>query len=196
MGARRLRTWLNAPLRDQPQVRERHRAVAALLDTHAFEDLGPALRKVGDLERIVTRIALGNASPRDLAKLRTALGVLPDIRTRVAELDAPGLTDRFADLADFTAETGLLQVALVTEPPAVIRDGGVLARGYDAELDGLRDLHRERQRLPGGARSPRTRADRDRLAQGRLPTAYTATTSKLAARPPIPCRRSTCAGRR
>ena len=140
MGARRLRTWLNAPLRDQPQVRERHRAVAALLDTHAFEDLGPALRKIGDLERIVTRIALGNASPRDLAKLRTALSVLPDIRTRVAELDAPGLTGRFANLADFTAETGLLQVALVTEPPAVIRDGGVIARGYDAELDGLRDL--------------------------------------------------------
>ena len=140
MGARRLRAWLHAPLRTPDRVRARHRAVTALLETRTFEQLGPWLSRVGDLERIVTRIALGNASPRDLARLRTALGVLPDVRTSVEALDAPRLCARFADLPDFADEGALLERAIVPEPPAVIRDGGVIARGYDEELDGLRDL--------------------------------------------------------
>ncbi len=140
MGARRLRAWLHAPLRSADRVRARHRAVAALIETRAFEQLAPWLSRVGDLERIVTRIALGNASPRDLARLRTALGALPDIRAAVDALDAPRLCARFADLPDFADERALLEGAIVEEPPAVIRDGGVIARGHDEELDGLRDL--------------------------------------------------------
>ena len=140
MGARRLRAWLHAPLRAPDRVRARHRAVTALIETRAFEQLGPWLARVGDLERIVTRIALGNASPRDLDRLRTALGVLPDIRTTVDTLDAPRLCTRFTDLPDFADERALLERAVVPEPPAVIRDGGVIARGYDEDLDGLRDL--------------------------------------------------------
>ena len=140
MGARRLRTWLLAPLRSVERVRERHRAVAALVETRAFERLAAALSEVGDLERIVTRVALGNASPRDLARLRAALAVLPDIRAEVDALDAPALRDRFAGLPDFADECDVLKRAVVEAPPAVIRDGGVIARGYDAELDDLRDL--------------------------------------------------------
>ncbi len=140
MGARRLRGWLLAPLRSPARVRQRHRAVTALVDTHAFERLTPVLTEVGDLERIVTRIALGNAGPRDLARLRTALAVLPDIRAEVEPLDAPALCAQFADLPDFADEHALLQRAVVEAPPAVIRDGGVIARGYDEDLDGLRDL--------------------------------------------------------
>ena len=140
MGARRLRAWLHAPLRSAEGVRERLLAVTALAETQAFESLGPPLARVGDLERIVTRIALGNASPRDLARLRTALTVLPGIRTEIDALDAPGLHARFAQLPDFDDERALLERAVVEEPPAVIRDGGVLARGYDEELDSLRDL--------------------------------------------------------
>ena len=140
MGARRLRAWLLAPLRSAEGVRERLLAVTALAETQAFESLGPPLARVGDLERIVTRIALGNAGPRDLARLRTALAALPGIRTEIDALDAPALHARFARLPDFDEERALLERAVVEEPPAVIRDGGVLARGYDEELDGLRDL--------------------------------------------------------
>ena len=140
MGARRLRAWLHAPLRSAAGVRERLRAVTALAETQAFESLGPPLARVGDLERIVTRIALGNAGPRDLARLRTALTALPGIRAEIDALDAPALHARFAQLPDFDDERALLERAVVEEPPAVIRDGGVLARGYDEELDSLRDL--------------------------------------------------------
>ncbi len=140
MGARRLRAWLLAPLRSVEGVRERLLAVTALAETQAFESLGPPLARVGDLERIVTRIALGNAGPRDLARLRAALAALPGIRTEIDALDAPALHARFAPLPDFDDERALLERAIVAEPPAVIRDGGVLARGYDEELDSLRDL--------------------------------------------------------
>ena len=140
MGARRLRNWLRAPLRDAQRVRERQQGVTALLTSGAFQDIGQRLREVGDVERIVTRIALGNASPRDLARLRTGLNALPDIAAAVRQLDAPALASRFAALANFSAERELLARGLVEDPPAVIRDGGVIASGYDAELDALRDL--------------------------------------------------------
>ena len=140
MGARRLRAWLHAPLRDAGRVRQRQRAVAALLETGACEELPQRLKAVGDMERILTRVALGNASPRDLARLRSALETLPHIAATVAGLDAPALAARFQALADFSGETDLLRRAIVAEPPAVMRDGGVIARGYDSELDALRDL--------------------------------------------------------
>ncbi len=140
MGARRLRAWLHAPLRDGRRVRQRQRAVAALLETGAYEELPRHLKAVGDMERILTRVALGNASPRDLARLRSALETLPRIAATVVDLDAPALATRFQALADFGAETDLLRRAIVAEPPAVMRDGGVIAHGYDSELDALRDL--------------------------------------------------------
>ena len=140
MGARRLKAWLHAPLRDAARVRRRQQAVAALKDSGAIEELPRHLRAVGDLERILTRIALGNASPRDLARLRLGLEALPSIVAVVASLDAPALASRFQALPDFAAETDLLRRAIVPEPPAVVREGGVIARGHDAELDALRDL--------------------------------------------------------
>ena len=140
MGARLLKRWLGAPLRNADAVRERQRAVVALMEAHGPEQLRPDLSEVGDMERIVTRIALANASPRDLAKLRASLAVWPQVRATVETLDAPALVRRFAALPPLRDEYDLLCRALVDEPPATLREGGVFARGFDAELDSLRDL--------------------------------------------------------
>ena len=98
------------------------------------------MREIGDIERIVTRIALRNAAPRDLARLRAGLAVWPEIRALVETLDAPALVRRFADLPPFGEEHDLLCRAMVDEPPATLREGGVIARGFDEPLDSLRDL--------------------------------------------------------
>lgn len=140
MGARLLKRWLAAPLRNADAVRERQRAVLALIDTRGAERLQPALREIGDVERIVTRIALRNASPRDLARLRAGLAVWPEIRALVETLDAPALVRRFADLPPFEEEHDLLCRAVVDQPPATLREGGVIGRGFDEQLDSLRDL--------------------------------------------------------
>ena len=140
MGARLLKRWLAAPLRNADAVRERQRAVLALIDSRSAERLQPALREIGDIERIVTRVALRNASPRDLARLRASLAVWPDIRALVETLDAPALVQRFAALPPLQEEHDLLDRAVVDQPPATLREGGVIARGFDERLDSLRDL--------------------------------------------------------
>ena len=140
MGARLFKRWLAAPLKNHESVRERQRAVIALIEARAPERLRPALREIGDMERIVTRIALGSVSPRDLARLRASLSVWPDIRALVETLDAPALVRRFAALPPFQEEHDLLCRAVVDQPPATLREGGVIARRFDEKLDSLRDL--------------------------------------------------------
>ena len=140
MGARLLKRWLAAPLKNAEAVRERHRAVIALIEARGPERLRPSLSEIGDMERIVTRIALRSASPRDLARLRASLAVWPPIRALVETLDAPALVRRFAALPPFQEEHDLLCRAVVDQPPATLREGGVVARGFDQKLDDLRDL--------------------------------------------------------
>jgi len=139
MGSRLLRRRLNRPLRDHATLRERYRAIAALNETDTAP-LVEQLRRIGDLERILTRIALESARPRDLAHLRTALRLLPELRAALAPCDAPLLTQLSRDLGDHDETLDRLERALIEEPPMLIRDGGVIARGYDAELDELRDI--------------------------------------------------------
>ena len=140
MGARRLRGWLNAPLRDRAKVELRHAAVEAVLQRGETASLGRHLDAIGDLERVVSRVALANASPRDLGKLREALEATPALCGAVAELEDANLQERFADLPPFDEERALLRRALVETPPATIREGGVFAPGYDAELDRLKGI--------------------------------------------------------
>ena len=140
MGARLLKRWLAAPLRDAGAVRERQRAVLALIEARGPDRLRTDLREIGDMERIVTRIALGSAAPRDLARLRESLAVWPDIRAFTETLDAPDLVRRCTALPTLRDEYDLLCRAVVDEPPATLREGGVIARGFDAKLDSLRDL--------------------------------------------------------
>ena len=140
MGARRLRDWLNAPLRERAATEVRHAAVAAILLREQAAPVAKLLDAIGDLERVVSRIALANASPRDLGKLRDALATTPALRRAVAELEDVDLRQRFAGMPAFDDECALLHRALVASPPATIRDGGVFARGYDTELDRLKDI--------------------------------------------------------
>ncbi|MDJ0927691.1 MAG: DNA mismatch repair protein MutS [Gammaproteobacteria bacterium] len=137
MGSRMLRRWLNRPLRDHTLLRQRYQAVGQL-QANAGPELTDLLRRVGDVERILTRVALLSARPRDLAQLRTALQLLPAIRHRVPT-DSPLLQALAQQLADRPAIQARLERALVDEPPMLIRDGGVIAAGYDVELDELRN---------------------------------------------------------
>ncbi len=140
MGGRLLRRWLHRPLRDRRILGERHQAVATLIDRGAERTLREHFHALGDLERILSRIALRSARPRDLSTLRDGLGMLPALRSLLAPLDSPRLQALFAELGEHQAEAELLAQALVEQPPVLARDGGIFAEGYDAELDELRTL--------------------------------------------------------
>ncbi len=139
MGGRLLRRWLQRPLRDHHTLRHRQQAVTMLLARHDLDALRSALRQVHDIERIVTRVALGSARPRDLARLRDALGVLPAVRGLLLAELSPHLDALRARVDELPATRALLERALIESPPHLIRDGGVLAAGYDKHLDELRN---------------------------------------------------------
>ncbi|HQU14691.1 MAG: DNA mismatch repair protein MutS [Chromatiales bacterium 21-64-14] len=140
MGGRLLRRWVHRPLRDPALLRRRYHALETLLGNRTYGDLHGILRGIGDLERILARVALRSARPRDLAGLRQSLGQLPALRTRLAGLDSPLLGTLAASVGEHPEIHGLLQRAIVEQPPVVIRDGGVIAPGYDPELDELRGI--------------------------------------------------------
>jgi DNA mismatch repair protein MutS len=144
MGSRLLRHWLHHAKRDQRVARARHEAIEALAQREAMHGLSATLAHVPDIERITTRIALLTARPRDLACLRDGLAQLPALREQVAQCFIPGDSCLLRDIHDAIAVPeaclDLLQRAIATEPAAMVRDGGVFARGFDAELDELRAL--------------------------------------------------------
>jgi len=149
MGSRLLRRWLNRPVRDLAELVARQDAVEALHDTRTDEELRELLADVCDLERVLTRVALGSARPRDLAQLRDTLAILPKIKGRLLELpDAPTRLKALAErCGTHDRERELLQRAIVESPPVFIRDGGVIAEGYDAELDELRAISENTSRF-------------------------------------------------
>jgi len=140
MGGRLLRRWLGRPLRDRERLRGRYAAVAELVASGAFVPLAEELRGIGDLERIFARLALGSARPRDLRVMRDSLARLDAIQEAMAPLSSPLLLALTREIGTFPDLIALLRQALVDNPPVLIRDGGVLATGYDEELDRLRDL--------------------------------------------------------
>ena len=144
MGSRMLRHWLHHARRDQAIARARHAAIGALAQSDAAGALSATLAQVPDIERITTRIALLSARPRDLACLRDGLQQLPALRTVVQRAFLPGEPSLLSSVYDAIATPGpcldLLQRAVAPEPSAMVRDGGVFARGFDAELDELRGL--------------------------------------------------------
>jgi len=140
MGGRLLRRWLGRPLRCQDTIRGRHTAVAELAAGNAFAPVQEGLAGIGDLERILARVALGSARPRDLAVVRDSLAYLPDLQATLDPLQAPLVRELSESIGTFPEVVALLQGAVIDNPPVLIRDGGVLASGYDQELDELRDL--------------------------------------------------------
>jgi DNA mismatch repair protein MutS len=140
MGSRLLTRWLNRPLRDRNVLEGRQQAIECLLDRYRFETLQPQLKDIGDVERILARIGLRNARPRDLARLRDALAALPSLQAAMQALEAPRLAELGVNIRTYPELADLLARAIIDNPPAVIRDGGVLKTGYDAELDELQSL--------------------------------------------------------
>ncbi|WP_329740762.1 DNA mismatch repair protein MutS [Dyella sp. A6] len=163
MGARLMRRWLNRPLRSREMLRRRHQAIASLIESRRHPLLREQLRGIGDLERILARVALRSARPRDLSTLRDGLLAAPSISALIhghanpdlanpdpaaeaTTLEAtfpdvsPLLGDLVKRIGDHADTAALLKRAVIEQPPALQRDGGVIADGYDAELDELRRL--------------------------------------------------------
>ncbi|GEK48992.1 DNA mismatch repair protein MutS [Bisbaumannia pacifica] len=164
MGSRLLKRWLNRPLRDATLVTQRQTAVTLLLEAEGYGELREALKPIGDCERILARVALYSARPRDLARLRDALIALPELATALADYpEGSSLDELKRQIRPYPELADTLSRALVENPPVVIRDGGVIAEGFDAELDEHRGLaehagdylvrletrERERTGLPG-----------------------------------------------
>jgi len=143
MGARKLRSWIDRPLTNLDGLRERQQAVQSLLDdSETLNDVRSALSGVRDMERMLTRIVLGRAAPRDFRGLADALLALPDLRALLG--DRTGLFGEISDaLQGLETLAAELEHAMVEAPPQNFRDGGVIAAGYDAELDRLRALATE-----------------------------------------------------
>jgi DNA mismatch repair protein MutS len=143
MGSRLLRHWLHHPLRQQAIVIDRHQAIETLL-SHPFvlDDIRAVLKQIADVERISARLALGSARPRDLSSLRDTLHALPDLAAKLAPLGTSSeLLKKLSEvLASAPPVLDLLQRAIAPEPSVVIREGGVIANGYNSELDELRSL--------------------------------------------------------
>ena len=143
MGSRLLRQWLHHPLRDRALAAGRHAAVAALCGeagAGAHRPLHAALRGVADIERIAGRIALRTARPRDLAGLRDSLGAMPGLQQILGGAGAARLAALGDELSPPADCVDLLRRAIAEEPSPMVRDGGVIAAGYSAELDELRAL--------------------------------------------------------
>ncbi|MFK8030310.1 MAG: DNA mismatch repair protein MutS [Gammaproteobacteria bacterium] len=140
MGTRLMRRWINRPIRNHDELNARFESVAELKSAPYRLSLADELRQVCDVERILARIALRSARPRDLSQLRDTLALLP----RVLELTQSANSSRLIELRKQCGPHGdvaeLLTRAIIEEPPLLIRDGGAIAPGYNSELDELRAL--------------------------------------------------------
>ena len=138
MGARLLRHWLHHPLQDRNLVMKRHEAVAELIQNNSYVML--PLKNIGDIERITARIALKTARPRDLSGLSASLQQLPLLQAQLQSSQTSLLQTLGSSLTAPNAVVSLLTTAIKAEPSVVLREGGVIADGYDADLDELRAL--------------------------------------------------------
>jgi DNA mismatch repair protein MutS len=140
MGSRLLRRWIQRPLRDPDILKARYQAIDALITGTAIDSLQTSLEGIGDVERILSRVALRSARPRDLRQLCEALTRLPELQQQLATIDSPLLADLAEQVGEHREQQRLLNKAIIDSPPMLIRDGGVIAPGYDDELDDLRAI--------------------------------------------------------
>ncbi len=144
MGTRKLRAWLQQPIRDRKRIAHRQDRVEALMQDETCNDIATTLSGMHDMERILTRILLGSAQPRELERLRLSLERLPELVTLLQgvneRIDSVPLSSTLATLQQPVTADRFLERAICENPPVVLRDGGVIAAGFDAELDELRSL--------------------------------------------------------
>jgi DNA mismatch repair protein MutS len=141
MASRLLRRWLNQPLQDLAALQARQDSISAVQNNYLYESLHNHLKQVGDMERILTRVALRSARPRDLTRLLDSLAVLPQIASELKVTEIPHLQQLATGAKPLPHLVELLAGAIQENPPVVIRDGGVIADGFDPELDELRALN-------------------------------------------------------
>ena len=135
MGSRKLRQWIETPLKDKNLIEQRYDIVSKLIDEFILaEDLRRNLYEIYDLERLSGRVALGNANARDLIQLRNSLKVLPIIKNMLKEIEFYSEIDSLDDLHN------LLDISIYDEPPISIKEGYLIKKGYSKELDELKDL--------------------------------------------------------
>lgn len=140
MGSRLLQRWLGRPLRDHVILKQRQSAITALIQQHLFDGLHTIFRTIGDMERILARVALKSAQPRDLVLLRQALMCFPEIQQLLKNSDNTVLKQCADNLQEFPYIVSMLQKTIAETPAAIIREGGVIAEGFDETLDMLRKL--------------------------------------------------------
>jgi len=140
MGSRCLRRWINRPLRSQLILKGRYACITSFLQKQLYVEIQDSLRQVGDIERISSRIALKSARPRDLIILRNTLAILPTLQNQLTDSNNQHIELLKQHISEQPELLALLQQALIENPPVLIRDGGVIAAGYNQELDDLRDL--------------------------------------------------------
>lgn len=140
MGGRLLCRWINRPLRELQTLQDRQQAIAALRNNYLYESMHQWLSQIGDMERILGRLALRSARPRDLTRLHQSLAALPGIQSELKETTATRIVELCQQASTFPETVELLARAVKENPPVVMRDGGVIADGYDAELDELRNI--------------------------------------------------------
>jgi DNA mismatch repair protein MutS len=143
IGARRLRAWLGAPMRDAESIELRLGAVDELVSSATLRDrLGIVLKEVGDLERLVSRAGQGRANARELVALRRSLEAIPAVQEALAACQALAIRELAADISGAPELAGEMAKALVEDPPVVARAGGAIRSGYDGELDGIVEASR------------------------------------------------------
>ena len=140
MGSRLLKRWIHQPIRQTDILLKRQKTIGEIIEQDLYHELQPYLQQVGDMERILARVALRSARPRDLTRLRTALEQIEPIKSLINTKTSSNLTALSEQIDDFSAQIELLQKAIIETPPLLIRDGGVIAEGYNAELDEWRTL--------------------------------------------------------
>lgn len=140
MGSRLLKRWIHQPIRQTDILLKRQKTIGEIIEQDLYHELQPYLQQVGDMERILARVALRSARPRDLTRLRTALEQIEPIKSLIHTKISSNLTALSAQIGDFSSQIELLQKAIIETPPLLIRDGGVIAEGYNAELDEWRTL--------------------------------------------------------
>ncbi len=147
MGGRLIRRWITQPLTDHDKIRQRQALVTAILNSSHSDDIQQHLRGIADLERILSRVALRSARPRDLTNLRESLGTLPHLQSTISEINNQDIKQLNQQVNEYPKLYALLVKSITENPPVTIRDGGVIADGYDAELDELRQLSENSQQF-------------------------------------------------
>ena len=140
MGSRQIRRWFRYPVRDHEEIRRRHQIIEHILENTDFGRIATALRHIGDIERIASRIATRTAKPIDLVRLKDALRSIPSLVELLAPEECSEMQTLCTRMDPLPDLTDLLGRAILDEPASVLRDGGVIRKGYDAQLDELNQL--------------------------------------------------------